>query len=98
VRIVFRFVEFGGGVSASNPILANEGYQLGLDAFPMLIALLIMNAVHPGKVLVGPGSSFPRTWPRRLKGKLRNGSEYQGMDTSSVELTAQNQQEQVDRV
>jgi hypothetical protein len=95
---VFRFIEFSGGVSSSNPILANEGYQLGLDAFPMLIALLIINTVHPGKVLVGPESSFPRTWPRRLKDKLRNGSEYQGMDSSSVELTARNQEERFDRV
>ncbi|KAK4118503.1 hypothetical protein N657DRAFT_371230 [Parathielavia appendiculata] len=99
VRIVFRFVEFSGGVSASNPILANEAYQLGLDAFPMLIALLVMNAVHPGKVLIGPESSFPRTLPRRWKVKSRNGSGYQGMDTSSLELNARSRQaEQSDGV
>lgn len=86
VRILFRFVEFSGGVSASNPILADEAYQLGLDALPMLLALLILNAVHPGKVLKGPESSFPRTWPLRWKSKLGSGSEYQGMETSSVEL------------
>jgi hypothetical protein len=89
VRIVFRFVEFSGGVSASNPILSNEAYQLGLDALPMLIALLIMNAVHPGKVLKGPESSFPRTWPRFWKGKSENGPELEGLDSSSVELRNQ---------
>lgn len=87
VRIVFRFVEFSGGVSADNPILSNEAYQLGLDALPMLIALLIMNAVHPGKVLKGPESSFPRTWPRRWKDKIR--PELQALESSSMELSNQ---------
>ncbi|KAH6843205.1 RTA1 like protein-domain-containing protein [Chaetomium sp. MPI-CAGE-AT-0009] len=84
VRIVFRFVEFSGGVSSSNPILANEAYQLALDALPMLIALLLMNAVHPGKVLKGPESSFPRTWPRRWRSKSEN--EHELLDSSNVEL------------
>ena len=61
---MFRFVEFSGGVS-SNPILANEAYQLGLDALPMLVALLTLNAVHPSMVLKGLESSFPRTWRPR---------------------------------
>ncbi|KAK3291357.1 RTA1 like protein-domain-containing protein [Chaetomium fimeti] len=87
VRIVFRFVEFSGGVSSSNPILANEAYQLGLDALPMLIALLLMNAVHPGKVLKGPDSSFPRIWPRRWKGK--SGNEHELLQSSSVDLNGQ---------
>ncbi|KAK4097356.1 hypothetical protein N658DRAFT_434157 [Parathielavia hyrcaniae] len=92
VRIVFRFVEFSGGVSASNPILVNEAYQLGLDALPMLIALLIMNAVHPGKVLTGPESSLPATWPRGRKAKSRDDSGYQGIDTPSMELNARSRQ------
>jgi hypothetical protein len=78
VRIVFRFVEFSGGVSASNPILSNEAYQLGLDALPMLIALLIMNAVHPGKVLKGPESSFPRTWPPCWNGNQKTDRSFRG--------------------
>ncbi|KAH6640390.1 RTA1 like protein-domain-containing protein [Chaetomium tenue] len=87
VRIVFRFVEFSGGVSSSNPILANEAYQLGLDALPMLIALLLINAVHPSKVLKGPESSFPRTWPRRWRTKL--GGEHELLDSSGTELGGQ---------
>ncbi|KAK4150640.1 hypothetical protein C8A00DRAFT_46028 [Chaetomidium leptoderma] len=89
VRIVFRFIKFSGGVSASNHILANEAYQLALDALPMLVAIIIINAMHPGKVLKGPESSFPGIWPQRWKLKSRSGSESQGLDSSSVELNDQ---------
>ncbi|KAM0421377.1 hypothetical protein ACHAPT_010912 [Fusarium lateritium] len=59
VRIIFRLVEFSQGASTSNPILRHEEYQLYLDALPMLIALVVLNVVHPGMVLEGPDSSFP---------------------------------------
>ena len=62
-------MEFGRGASESNPILTNEAYQLGLDALPMFIALLVLNIVHPGLVLKGPESSFPRGWRRRSGAK-----------------------------
>ncbi|KAH6895722.1 RTA1 like protein-domain-containing protein [Thelonectria olida] len=59
VRIIYRLCEFGPGVSEDNPILANENYGFLLDAFPMLLALVLMNAMHPGLVLRGPDSDFP---------------------------------------
>ena len=31
-----------------------------LDAFPMLLAVTLLNACHPGLVLRGPDSEFPR--------------------------------------
>ncbi|KAL6890071.1 RTA1 like domain-containing protein [Trichoderma evansii] len=58
-RIIFRFVEFSGGVSSSNEVLHHEGYQLYLDALPMLLALASLNLIHPGLVLKGPGCSIP---------------------------------------
>jgi hypothetical protein len=60
VRIIFRLVEFGPGVSRDNPILTNENYVFGLDALPMVIALGLLNVLHPGLVLRGPDSEFPR--------------------------------------
>lgn len=60
MRIIFRLVEFGPGIDTDNPILSNEGFPLGLDAFPMLLALTLLNIVHPGSVLRGPESEFPR--------------------------------------
>ncbi|KAL6362601.1 hypothetical protein LRP88_03892 [Fusarium phalaenopsidis] len=59
VRIIFRLVEFSQGASSSNVILRHEEFQLYLDALPMLIAVVVLNVVHPGMVLQGPESSFP---------------------------------------
>ncbi|KAI9754743.1 MAG: hypothetical protein M1815_005442 [Lichina confinis] len=60
VRIIFRIAEFAGGIKPSNPIPFNEEYSYALDAFPMMVALLILVIIHPGRTLVGPDSSFPR--------------------------------------
>lgn len=68
MRIIFRLVEFSGGVSTDNVVLRHEQFQLYLDAFPMLVALFALNVVHPGMVLKGPDSAFPsikfRWWRR----------------------------------
>jgi hypothetical protein len=94
LRIVFRFIEFSGGANASNPVLANEAYQLGLDGLPMLLALILLNVVHPTKVLKGSESKFPRPWTRRWKRKDKSGSDFQGLDESNVELNGRNQTEE----
>jgi hypothetical protein len=67
MRIIFRFVEFSQGVNSSNPILTHEGYTYGLDALPMLLAAVILNIVHPGLVLKGPESDFPRQTRKEKK-------------------------------
>ncbi|KAG8669041.1 hypothetical protein FPOAC1_008428 [Fusarium poae] len=59
-RIVYRLVEFGPGVNAHNALLIHEEYPLGLDATPILIALVLLNIMHPGFVLRGPESEFPK--------------------------------------
>lgn len=56
--MVFRLVELGWGAEASSPILADEAYQLGLDALPMVVALVVVNVVHPAAVLKGEGGSY----------------------------------------
>ncbi|KAF4445120.1 hypothetical protein F53441_10962 [Fusarium austroafricanum] len=60
IRIVYRLVEFGPGVNDHNQLLIHEGYPLGLDATPILIALVLLNIMHPGFVLRGPDSEFPK--------------------------------------
>jgi hypothetical protein len=52
--------EFARGITASNPIPFHEAYSYSLDAFPMMVALLILAIWHPGRTLVGPDSEFPR--------------------------------------
>ncbi|EWZ41528.1 RTA1 like protein-domain-containing protein [Fusarium oxysporum Fo47] len=60
IRIVYRLIEFGPGVNEHNQLLIHEEYPLGLDATPILIALVLLNIVHPGFVLRGPDSEFPK--------------------------------------
>lgn len=38
-----------------------------LDATPMFLALLILNVIHPGRVLQGPDSEFPRVSRKEKK-------------------------------
>ncbi|KAM0340236.1 hypothetical protein ACHAPU_010580 [Fusarium lateritium] len=60
IRIIYRLVEFGPGVNAHNELLIHEEYPLCLDATPILIALVLLNVMHPGVVLRGPESEFPK--------------------------------------
>ncbi|KAF2622403.1 hypothetical protein BU25DRAFT_212258 [Macroventuria anomochaeta] len=60
VRIIFRLVEFTKGFEPGNPMLFNEAFVYALDATPMLLALLLLGVMHPGRVLAGPDSEFPR--------------------------------------
>lgn len=74
-RITYRLVEFGPGIGNDNPILTHENYPFLLDAFPMLLALTLLNACHPGLVLRGPDSEFPcltRAEKKALKQRKRD--------------------------
>ncbi|KAJ7038869.1 RTA1 like protein-domain-containing protein [Mycena alexandri] len=57
-RIIYRLVEYSGGVYT--PITLHEAPFYCLDALPMFAALLLWNTFHPGPVLVGPESEFPK--------------------------------------
>jgi len=68
IRIIFRMVEFASGLDPSkNPIPFHEAYFMALDALPMLIATLLLIAVHPGRILQGEGSEFPKGPSRKEK-------------------------------
>ena len=68
IRIIFRMVEFASGIDPSkNPIPYHEAYFMALDALPMFIAIALMNVVHPGRVLQGEGSEFPKGPTRKEK-------------------------------
>jgi hypothetical protein len=58
IRIIYRLIEFSGGVYSTLPM--HEVYFYVLEAVPMFFACLIMNIFHPGRYLVGPESEFPR--------------------------------------
>ncbi|KAF2488292.1 hypothetical protein BU16DRAFT_447482, partial [Lophium mytilinum] len=59
IRIIYRLVEYARGTDPNNPLPFHEAYMYALDALPMLLAVLVLAVVHPGKVLVGPESHFP---------------------------------------
>jgi hypothetical protein len=61
-------VEFSAGIDPnSNPLPFHEWYFYVFDATPMLFALTLMNLVHPGRILVGTGSEFPKGPSRKEK-------------------------------
>lgn len=60
MRIFYRLAEYGGGISPSNPIPFHEAYGYALDAFPMMVCLLILAVMHPGRVLLGPNANLPK--------------------------------------
>ncbi|KAK4998615.1 hypothetical protein LTR66_002183 [Elasticomyces elasticus] len=60
LRIIYRIVEFSRGTSSSNPIPFHEEYAYALDAFPMMLAILVLVVWHPDRTLVGPDSEFLR--------------------------------------
>lgn len=41
-------------------MLDSEAYPYVLDTLPMFFALVVLNVLHPGRVLRGPDSDFPR--------------------------------------
>ncbi len=60
MRIVFRFIEFSAGYEHTNKLVSVEAYLLGLEAAPMLLATILLAVMHPGIVLRGPDSEFPK--------------------------------------
>ena len=61
-RIIFRLIEFSSGLDSNNKIIYNEWYIYVFDAAPMIIAIAIWNAFHPGTRLQGPDAHFPQNW------------------------------------
>lgn len=51
--------------------MTNEAYLLGLEATPMLIACLLLAVVHPGLLLQGKNSEFPKLTRTEKKANKR---------------------------
>ncbi|KAK4150434.1 RTA1 like protein-domain-containing protein [Chaetomidium leptoderma] len=94
-RIIFRIVEFTGGVTPeNNPIPFNEVYSYALDCFPMMLALLVLAVFHPGRYLVGPESEFTRLSRKekkalKLEKKAARSEEKEAKKRSKKERTAE---------
>jgi hypothetical protein len=66
MRIIFRLVEYAQGFKSNIPI--HEAYQYCLDSLPMLCALVILNVIHPGRLMPGKESNLPSRKERRAGG------------------------------
>jgi hypothetical protein len=68
VRIIFRMVEFAAGDDPEkNRIPYTEAYLFALDALPMLLCVVLLNIIHPGRTLQGENSEFPKGHTRKEK-------------------------------
>lgn len=59
VRIIYRLVEFSSGHGVDNKLITHEAYFYVLEAVPMVFAIAVFIAVHPGAIMKGPGSEMP---------------------------------------
>lgn len=67
IRIIFRLIEYANGIESS--IVRHEAYQYIFDSTVMLIALVLFNVVHPGRIMPGTESDFPSRKQRKAAGK-----------------------------
>ena len=67
MRIIFRICEYAQGLDSTIP--NHEAYQYCLDSTPMLLALVVFNAVHPGRIMPGKASNWPSFMQRRRQRK-----------------------------
>jgi hypothetical protein len=57
MRIIFRLCEYANGLKSTIPL--HEAYQYALDSLPMLTALVLLNIVHPGRIMPGREGDIP---------------------------------------
>ncbi|KAG8526875.1 uncharacterized protein KY384_008304 [Bacidia gigantensis] len=67
VRIIFRLIEYAKGYETGIP--THEAYQYVFDSTAMLIALALLNVVHPGRIMPGKEADFPSRKQRKAAGK-----------------------------
>jgi hypothetical protein len=89
VRIIFRLVEYSAGFETGIP--TQEAYAFMLETLPMFVAVLLLNVVHPGKVMPGDENGVPSRKVRKQmirEGLLpsRRGKKVQDVETSDAEL------------
>ncbi|CAM1511944.1 Fc.00g094570.m01.CDS01 [Cosmosporella sp. VM-42] len=84
VRIVYRLIEFSGGMGQDNDLTTHEAYFYILEAVPMFFAIMAFNLVHPGRIMTGPESEMPGLFST-LKAKFSRRKHQKLMDDASSE-------------
>ncbi|KAE8447219.1 hypothetical protein EG329_011050 [Mollisiaceae sp. DMI_Dod_QoI] len=65
IRIIFRLCEYSQGLNSKIP--NHEAFQYCLDSLPMFLALVLLNIIHPGRVMAGKESNIPGRKERKSK-------------------------------
>ncbi|KAJ6008131.1 hypothetical protein N7540_012107 [Penicillium herquei] len=82
LRIIFRLCEYAQGLDSQIPL--HEAYQYSLDSLPMFIALVMLNVVHPGRLMPGKESEMPgRKERKQMKIYTKEASNH---DTIGLEI------------
>ncbi|KAK3725926.1 hypothetical protein LTR37_000074 [Vermiconidia calcicola] len=81
MRIIFRLVEYSDGLESTIP--SHEAYQYCLDSLPMLLALVLLNVVHPGRLMSGQESDMPSRKQRKSGLRTKPNLDYSAL---AVEL------------
>ena len=63
IRIVFRLIEYSDGIKSTIP--KHEAYQYVFDSTLMMIALVLYNIFHPGRLMPGRESNLPSRKERK---------------------------------
>ncbi|KAI8679366.1 hypothetical protein NCS57_00214600 [Fusarium keratoplasticum] len=82
IRIIYRLIEFSGGMGEDNALVTHEIYFYLLEAVPMFLALLVFNFVHPGRIMTGPHSDMPGLFSM-IKNKLSRNKGKELLDDQS---------------
>jgi hypothetical protein len=87
IRIIFRVVEFSASVDFStNALIFTEGNVLGLDAVPMMLAVLLLAVVHQSVGLKDPESEFLSKKERKSEKKARKAEKRKRGHVDYVEM------------
>lgn len=57
IRIIFRLIEYSSGFESTIPL--REAYQYVFDSAVMMVALVLYNVFHPGRMMPGKESNLP---------------------------------------
>ncbi|KAE9374872.1 hypothetical protein N431DRAFT_533814 [Stipitochalara longipes BDJ] len=82
MRIIFRLCEYAQGFKSSIP--THEAYQYCIDSLPMLGALVILNVLHPGRIMPGEDSNLPSRKKRKLEGICNKSEKVSGSSRLTV--------------
>ena len=93
-RVIFRIIEFSAGSKSdlSRTIGGNEWFVYVFDVGPMFFAIATYHFYHPGRVLRGPDSEYPKMSKEEKamkKQQKREAKDEKGRQNNGSDLSAE---------